>query len=109
MKYLVPSVLSLAVFGAFGLTGDLRGPTTVLVFAIIGWLFKRYEYSVPAAVIGILLSPIAEDSMIYTYQISGGRPDYFLERPMAILILILLIISLFGKQVAERVKSRASQ
>ena len=109
MKYLVPSVLSLAVFGAFGLTGDLRGPTTVLVFAIIGWLFKRYEYSVPAAVIGILLSPIAEDSMIYTYQISGGRPDYLLERPMAILILILLIISLFGKQVAERVKSRASQ
>ena len=47
--------------------------------------------------------------MIYTYQISGGRPDYLLERPMAILILILLIISLFGKQVAERVKSRASQ
>ena len=36
MTYLVPSVLSMAVFGAFGLTGDLSGPITVLVFSVVG-------------------------------------------------------------------------
>ena len=55
MTYLVPSVLSMAVFGAFGLTGDLSWPIAVLIFSVIGWLFKRLDYSVPAAVIGILL------------------------------------------------------
>jgi len=55
MTYLVPSVLSMAVFGAFGLTGDLSRPIADLIFSVIGWLFKRLDYSVPAAVIGILL------------------------------------------------------
>ena len=84
MNYLVPSVLAMAIFGSFGLTGDLSGPVTVLVFSIIGWIFKRYGYSVPAAVVGILLGSMAEDSLIYTYQISGGQWSYLLERPLAL-------------------------
>jgi putative tricarboxylic transport membrane protein len=32
MNYLVPLVLAVAVFGAFGLTGDLTGPITVMDF-----------------------------------------------------------------------------
>ncbi|MBL4671125.1 MAG: tripartite tricarboxylate transporter permease [Arenicella sp.] len=96
MRYLIPSVLSLAVFGAFGLTGDLSGPVTVVVAAIVGWVFKRYEYSVPAAVIGLLLGGMAEDSLIYSWQISGGQWHYLLERPAAIVMLILLCVSLGG-------------
>ncbi len=101
MKYLVPSVLSLAIFGAFGLTGDLSGPITVLIFSIIGWVFKRYDYSVSAGVIGILLGSMAEDSLVYSYQISGGQWSYLLERPIAMCILILLFISLFGSKLVS--------
>ena len=41
MNYLIPSVLALALFGSFGLTGNMSGPITVMVFSIVGWLFKR--------------------------------------------------------------------
>lgn len=109
MTYLVPSVLSMAVFGAFGLTGDLGGPITVLVFAIIGWIFKRYQYSVPAAVIGILLGGMAEDSIVYTYQISGGQLSYLLERPITLAILGLLAVSLFGSKAIELLKRRVAR
>ena len=108
MTYLVPSVLALAVFGSFGLTGDLSGPITVRVFSVVGWLFKRYGYSVPAAVIGILLGSMAEDSIIYAYQISGGQWSYLLERPLAMAILVMLAFSLFGghfvKLLTQRVR-----
>ena len=107
MTYLVPSVLALAVFGAFGLTGDLSGPVTVLVFALIGWVFKRFDYSVPAAVIGILLGAMAEDSLIYSYQISGGQWSYLLERPVAMIILALLVASLFGSKLVDVLTRRA--
>ena len=106
MTYLVPSVLAIAVFGAFGLTGDLSGPVTVLVFAILGWIFKRYDYSVPAAVIGILLGGMAEDSLIYSYQISGGQWSYLLQRPMALAILALLAASLFGTRLVDTLTRR---
>jgi putative tricarboxylic transport membrane protein len=107
MNYLVPTVLAMAVFGAFGLTGDLSGPITVLVFSVIGWIFKRFDYSVPAAVIGILLGGMAEDSIIYSYQISGGQWSYLLERPVTIIILVLLAMSLFGSRLVSILTSKA--
>ena len=106
MNYLVPSVLALATFGSFGLTGNLAGPTTVLVFAVIGWIFKRYQYSVPAAVIGLLLGGMADESMIYSWQISGGQWSYILERPMTIAMLVLLLVSLFGGRLVSSLNRR---
>ena len=109
MTYLVPSVLSMAVFGAFGLTGDLSGPLTVLVFSLVGWVFRRYGYSVPAAVVGILLGGMAEDAVVYSYQVSGGQWSYLLERPITLVILGLLAASLFGSKAVETLKRRAGR
>jgi len=106
MTYLIPSVLSLAVCGAFGLTGDITGPITVMVFAMIGWLFKRFNYSVPAAVIGLLLGGMAEESLIFSYQISGGQWSYLLERPITVIILVLMFASLLGGKLIALLQSR---
>lgn len=108
MTYLIPSVLSLAIFGAFGLTGNMAGPVTVMVFAIIGWVFKRYQYSVPAAVIGILLGNMAESNLIYSYQISGGQWSYLLERPITIGIIALLFASLMGGKLVHWLTNRVN-
>jgi putative tricarboxylic transport membrane protein len=106
MNYLIPSVLAVAVFGSFGLTGNLAGPITMMVFALVGWIFKRFDYSVPAAVVGILLGGMAEDSFIYSYQISGGQWSYLLERPIAIAIIVLLMVSLFGGKLVHALTQR---
>ncbi|MDC8804431.1 tripartite tricarboxylate transporter permease [Halomonas pacifica] len=106
MRYLIPSVLVLAVMGSFGLTGNMTGPVTVLVFAVVGWIFRHYGYSVPAAVIGMLLGAMAEKSLLHSYQISGGDLSYVLERPVTLLILALLLVSLFGKRLLGLVRGR---
>jgi putative tricarboxylic transport membrane protein len=77
------------------------------VFSVIGWIFKRFDYSVPAAVIGILLGGMAEDSIVYSYQISGGQWSYLLERPVTIIILGLLAMSLFGSKLVSILTSKA--
>jgi len=102
MTYLVPSVLVLAVCGAFGLTGNMSGPITVLVFSMIGWIFRRYNFSVPAAVIGMLLGSMAESSLVQTLQISGGDISYVFERPITLVIITLLLFSLFGKKLIKK-------
>ncbi|MFA9372786.1 MAG: tripartite tricarboxylate transporter permease [Poseidonibacter sp.] len=106
MNYLVPSVLILAVCGAFGLTGNMSGPITVLVFALIGWVFRRYNFSVPATVIGMLLGSMAESSLVQTLQISGGNISYIFERPISIVILVLLFISLFGGKIVTKLTKK---
>jgi putative tricarboxylic transport membrane protein len=104
MRILIPSVLALAIFGAFGLTGNMLGPVTVMVFALLGWVLKRFNYSIPATVVGILLGGMAEDSLIFTYQISGGLWSYLFQRPIAMFILVLLCLSLFGSQLFNGIK-----
>lgn len=106
LRYLIPMVFVMATFGAFGLTGNLAGPATVLVFAILGWAMRRYDYSIPAAVIGLLLGSMAEGELLRSIQISGGRFAYVLERPITLVLLVLLILSLwlpgFVKKIRER-------
>lgn len=109
MNYLIPSVLALATLGSFGLTGNLSGPITVFVFAIVGWFFRRYNYSVAGAVIGMLLGKMAESSLLHTYQISGGKLSYVLERPIALGILILMLVSLFSPVIIRKIKNRRAK
>lgn len=109
MRYLIPSVLVLAVMGSFGLTGNMTGPATVLVFAVIGWILRHYGYSVPAAVIGLLLGSLAEKSLLHSYQISGGDISYLFTRPVALGILALLLISLFGRPLLQRFRTRRTR
>lgn len=94
LTYLVPSVLALCAWGGFGITGTIAGPVTVMAFAGLGWLMRRHAYPVAATVIGLLLGKMAEGEMVRTLQISGGNPlSYFAERPIAVVLLILFILS----------------
>lgn len=108
MRYLIPTVLALSVFGAFGLTGSVTGPVTLMLFALLGLVFKRFDYSIPACVIGLLLGGMADEMMIYTYQISGGQFSYLLQRPIAMTFLLLLFLSLFGGRLIAYLRRLAT-
>lgn len=104
-----PSVLVVATFGCFGITGDLTGPITLVIFSGIGWVLRKYRYSVAAAVIGMMLGGMAESELLRSYQISGGNFSYLLGRPITLGLLTLLIGSLLAPYVIARLKkSRAN-
>lgn len=107
LRILVPSVLVLAVYGSYGFTGSIDGPITVLIAGCFGWLLNRYDYSIPAVVIGLLLGRMAEGEMLRTYQISAGDPAYFLERPVTLVLAALLAASLFLPPLIKRMRRRA--
>jgi putative tricarboxylic transport membrane protein len=93
LRILVPVVLALAVIGSFALAQNGSGPITLALFAVIGWLMQRFDYPVSAAVVGLLLGRLTEGNLLRTYQMSGGHLDFFLTRPIALVMLILLLAS----------------
>lgn len=94
LRLLVPIVLALAVIGSYALAQNLAGPVTLAVFAVIGWLMQRFDYPVAAAVVGLLLGRLTEGALLRTYQMSGGDIGFLLTRPIALVILSLLIGSI---------------
>ncbi|WP_138467313.1 tripartite tricarboxylate transporter permease [Poseidonocella sp. HB161398] len=106
MNFLIPAVLSLSVFGAYGLTGSIAGPVTLLAFAVIGWLLRRQGYPVSAAVIGLILGSLGETAALHSYQISGGDPAYLLQRPITLGLALLVIAALAAKPLLARRRLR---
>ena len=100
-----PSVLVMATFGCFGITGDIVGPATLLVFSAIGWVLRKHHYSVAAAVIGMLLGGMAESELLRSFQISGGNFSYLWGRPITLALVVLLIASLLAPLFLSRLKT----
>ncbi len=106
VRLLVPVVMTLAIFGSYGLTGSMSGPYTVLAFSILGYFMKKNNYSVPGLVIGILLGKMAESELLHSFQISGGHLSYVLTRPVTLVIVVLLLLSIGYQPLVQLIKSR---
>jgi putative tricarboxylic transport membrane protein len=108
VRILIPSVLALTTLGGYTLTGNMVGPFTVLVFAILGWLLRRYDYPVAATVIGLLLGRMIEGELLRSYQISAGHFSYILHRPISLVIVCFLLLSLMYPVISQIWRSRVA-
>jgi len=102
IRAIIPIVLSLAIIGSYVLQHSLAGPLTLCIFAILGWLMRRFDYPVAATIVGLLLARLADGAMLRTWQLSGGHPSYFLQRPFALALLALLVASLVLPAIKTR-------
>jgi putative tricarboxylic transport membrane protein len=57
-------------------------------------------------VVGLLLGHIAEEQLVYTYQISGGQFAYLLERPITIGLVVLLVALVFAPPLYRKLSRR---
>jgi putative tricarboxylic transport membrane protein len=105
LRALIPIVFAMAVIGSFALAQNMAGPVTLVVFAVVGWLMQRFDYPVAATVVGLLLGRMTEGALLRTYQLSGGEASYLLGRPIAMVLLGLLLISI-GLPLVRRVLVR---
>lgn len=104
LRFLIPVVLVAAAFGAYAIDGSPAGPVTLCVFAAIGWVLARYKYPPAAVVVGMLLGGLLENEALKTMQISAGHLGYIFERPGAIAIFILIILSVWLTARGKRKK-----
>jgi len=59
-------------------------------------------------VIGLLLGKMAEAELIRSYQISGGEVSFLLQRPIALVLLVLLLVSIFLPIIKDYRQKRAA-
>jgi putative tricarboxylic transport membrane protein len=92
-RLLVPFVLTLAAIGAYASTGLLLQVALMMVIGVVGLMMRRYNYSLPAVIVGLVLGVTAEDNLDLTAQLFSWR---FVERPLSdvLLAVIALVIAL---------------
>jgi putative tricarboxylic transport membrane protein len=109
---IIPVVVVLSFIGAYTLNRNWFDVAAVLALGVLGFYMVRYNYSVIAFVLGIVLGPIAEENFFRSLQISGGSYDIFFDpinRPLSFVLVLGILFILVGpflKPYVERTLDR---
>jgi putative tricarboxylic transport membrane protein len=106
-RVLVPVLLLCSVMGAYASRGAAFDVYLMLGFGGLGYLMKRTGYSTASFVMGVLLSPIADNELIRMFQLYGE--DWYLAfvtRPLSAALLglftIIIVWNIYGRTKDER-------
>jgi TctA family transporter len=88
---LIPFVITLAFLGAYLSAAAWQNLVLLAGLGVFGYFLKKYRWPRPPFVIGLVLGPIAEDSLHKALLIWG--PSFFL-RPLSLVFIALILASI---------------
>lgn len=86
-------VIPLCVIGSFAVENSVFDTRVMVAFGALGYLMRRTAIPVPPLLIAFVLSPMLETSFKQTLILSRGSMSIFIDRPIALALGVLTIIS----------------
>jgi putative tricarboxylic transport membrane protein len=91
---LMPLIIIASFLGSFTLANNLNDALTALIFGAIGYFMRKYDYPAPPMILGLILGPMAEESLNRALLVSDGSWSFLFASPISTTFLVLSIISL---------------
>jgi putative tricarboxylic transport membrane protein len=93
--------------GAYSINNSVEDVLLVNIFALVGFLVKRYEFEAAPLMLGLVLGPLFETALRRSLLLSEGSPLIFLTRPLSAFFLLVafafLLSPLFSrKKIGEK-------
>ena len=92
-KYLMPAVVLISFVGIYGLTGSTFDVYMMVVFGVLGWVFRKADIPMVPAVMGIVLGEMMEKNLRRALTISDGELTIFWESPLAMSMLGVAVLA----------------
>lgn len=89
---LFPLILLFCLVGSYSLNNSITEALIMVIFGLIGYLFKKFEYEAAPLVLALVLGPMMETALRRSLLLSAGDPMIFLTRPIS---AALMLISFF--------------
>jgi putative tricarboxylic transport membrane protein len=93
----LPMVAIVSVLGSYALGLNLFNVGLMFGFGVIAYIFEEMEYPVAPLVIGLILGNMADVGLRRALLTSHGDLLPFVERPIALIFVLLIAYSLFAK------------
>lgn len=105
---LAPIIIVISMVGAYALNNNYFDVYVMLIAGIIGYFMKKYEFPASPLVLALILGPMAESELRRTLVMSEGSYSFFLERPIAMVLIVLAISTLFLPIIGKMIKRKAT-
>jgi putative tricarboxylic transport membrane protein len=91
-QYLFPLILLFCLIGAYTINNSATDVFVMLVFGLVGYLMRKFNYEGAPMVLALVLGPMIEQAFRQSLNMSGGSYDIFLQRPVSAVTLIIAVI-----------------
>jgi putative tricarboxylic transport membrane protein len=92
---LYAGILIFATVGAYGMRQSAFDLVLLYAIGVVGVLMRRYDFPTAPVVVGMILGPLAEAQMRNAVSIGEGSFMIFLQRPMSIAMIVVILGVLF--------------
>jgi putative tricarboxylic transport membrane protein len=103
---LFPLILLFCVIGSYSLNNNIVEVLIMIVFGIVGYLMKKFEYEAAPLILAMVLSPMMEDALRQSLVVSHGNILIFFTRPISVTLLSIALILLIFPIFLRRFKAR---
>jgi putative tricarboxylic transport membrane protein len=97
---IVPVILVVCAVGAYTVNNALIDLSVMLVFGVVGYLFKKLDYPLAPMVLALVLGDMAESSFRQSMLLSQGSLSIFWANPLVTAIMALALVMLFWPLVS---------
>ncbi len=88
---LFPSVVVICAAGAFSGSSNMFDVYVMIAFGLVGYLMKKFDFSISTLLMGYILGPLLETSLVQTLIISDGSILPVFTSPIALVFVFLTV------------------
>lgn len=98
----MPVVLVLSVLGSYALGFNIFNLYLMVIVGIVAYALDRMHYPIAPLVIGVILGPMADENLRRALMISRGDLSTFVERPVALILIGVILLTVLSQIPAVR-------
>lgn len=91
---LTPMIFIFCFVGTFAMNHNISDIFLMIIAGILGYFMLKMDFCVPPLILGLILGRTLESNLRRSLVLSDGSPIIFLQRPIALVLLIAAFISL---------------
>jgi putative tricarboxylic transport membrane protein len=109
--YLYPCILSFCIVGTYSVANSTVDVWIMLIMGGIGYVLRKFGYDLAPVALGLVLAPMLELSLRQSLAMSAGDYSIFIQRPIAVTMLVLsaLLLALAVKPLLTKKKDWRDQ
>jgi putative tricarboxylic transport membrane protein len=104
--HLYAGILIFATVGVYGMRQSAFDLVLLYGIGLLGVVMRRYDFPTAPVVVGMILGPLAEAQMRNALAIGEGKWTIFLDRPMSLTLLIVVLSVLVLPRVLKMLAAR---
>ena len=105
-QWLYAGIVVISVAGVYGSSNSVFDVGLLFFFGILGFGMRRFDFPAAPLIIGLILGPMAEQSMRQALTISQGQWSTFFTRPISGTLMAISIALLIVPNVMRLIRSR---